>query len=64
MTILNNTRKGGSIKSESKIMLDEMESRIKEIRSKAKSNDEQNSNAVVEENDGQDENDNAANVRI
>ncbi|XP_027201772.2 CAP-D2 condensin subunit [Dermatophagoides pteronyssinus] len=61
MTILNNTRKGGSIKSESKIMLDEMESRIKEIRSKAKSNDEQNSNVVVEENDGQDENDNAAN---
>ena len=66
MAILNNARKNGTIKSESKVMLDEMESRMKEIRTKSKSNDEQNGN-VNEENGeqqicGQDEN--AANVRI
>ncbi|KAH9529690.1 Ncapd2p [Dermatophagoides farinae] len=44
MAILNNARKNGTIKSESKVMLDEMESRMKEIRTKSKSNDEQNGN--------------------
>ncbi|OTF73655.1 condensin complex subunit 1-like protein, partial [Euroglyphus maynei] len=64
MTILNNARKNGTIKSESKIVLDEMESRMNEIRSKAKSNDEQNGN-TIEENENQeiicDQDENAAN---
>lgn len=67
MTILNNARKNGTIKSESKIVLDEMESRMNEIRSKAKSNDEQNGN-TIEENENQeiicDQDENAANVRM